>query len=233
MTLLIDNRTNFELTDEIKETLEKVCLKSLQYEEFNEDCEISLSIVTNDEIHDINKQFRNIDSPTDVLSFPQLTFEEGEEADVNENGEIVLGDIIISIDRAKEQAEEYGHSLKRELAFLSVHSMLHLMGYDHMVPEEEEDMFRRQKEILIEAGSHEQLLILLRCLGQRIEFSFKFSTGNKIVSGALGRRSTQDRGLDLQKSQVRHLLTQITDHLGTKYNVVLYFCISKVKITIF
>ena len=152
MTLLIDNRTNFELTDEIKETLEKVCLKSLQYEEFNEDCEISLSIVTTEEIHDINKQFRNIDSPTDVLSFPQLTFEEGEEADVNENGEIVLGDIIISIDRAKEQAEEYGHSLKRELAFLSVHSMLHLMGYDHMVPEEEEDMFRRQKEILIEAG---------------------------------------------------------------------------------
>ena len=152
MTLLIDNRTDFELTDEIKETLEKVCLKSLQYEEFNEDCEISLSIVTNDEIHDINKQFRNIDSPTDVLSFPQLTFEEGEEADVNENGEIVLGDIIISIDRAKEQAEEYGHSLKRELAFLSVHSMLHLMGYDHMVPDEEEDMFRRQKEILIEAG---------------------------------------------------------------------------------
>ena len=152
MTLLIDNRTDFELTDEIKETLEKVCLKSLQYEEFNEDCEVSLSIVTNDEIHDINKQFRNIDSPTDVLSFPQLTFEEGEEADVNENGEIVLGDIIISIDRAKEQAEEYGHSLKRELAFLSVHSMLHLMGYDHMVPEEEEDMFRRQKEILIEAG---------------------------------------------------------------------------------
>ena len=152
MTLLIDNRTNFELTDEIKETLEKVCLKSLQYEEFNEDCEISLSIVTNEEIHDINKQFRNIDSPTDVLSFPQLTFEEGEEADVNENGEIVLGDIIISIDRAKEQAEEYGHSLKRELACLSVHSMLHLMGYDHMVPEEEEDMFRRQKEILVEAG---------------------------------------------------------------------------------
>lgn len=152
MTLLIDNRTDFELTDEIKEMLERVCLKSLQYEEFNEDCEVSLSIVTNDEIHDINKQFRNIDSPTDVLSFPQLTFEEGEEADVNENGEIVLGDIIISIDRAKEQAEEYGHSLKRELAFLSVHSMLHLMGYDHMVPEEEEDMFRRQKEILIEAG---------------------------------------------------------------------------------
>ena len=88
-------------------------------------------------------------------------------------------------------------------------------------------------EIFIKTGSHEQLLILLRCLGQRIEFSFKFSTGNNIVSGTLGRRSTQDRGLDLQKSHVRHLLAQITDHLGTKYNVVLYFCISKIKITIF
>ena len=91
----------------------------------------------------------------------------------------------------------------------------------------------RDLKILIEAGSHEQLLILLRCLRQRIEFSFKFSAGNNIVSGTLGRRSTQDRGLDLQKSHVRHLLAQITDHLGTKYNVVLYFCISKVKITIF
>ena len=152
MTLLIDNRTDFELTDEIREMLERVCLKSLQYEEFNEDCEVSLSIVTNDEIHDINKQFRNIDSPTDVLSFPQLTFEEGEEADVNENGEIVLGDIIISIDRAKEQAEEYGHSLKRELAFLSVHSMLHLMGYDHMVDEERKVMEAKQEEILKNCG---------------------------------------------------------------------------------
>ncbi|MDD5945549.1 MAG: rRNA maturation RNase YbeY [Clostridia bacterium] len=152
MTLLTDNRTDFELTEEMQKVLEKVCLESLEYEEFDTDCEISLSIVTNDEIHEINRQFRGIDSPTDVLSFPQLTFEEGEEADVNENGEIVLGDIIISIDRAKEQAEEYGHSLKRELAFLAVHSMLHLMGYDHMEKDEEEDMFRRQKEILIKAG---------------------------------------------------------------------------------
>ncbi|MEA4971705.1 MAG: rRNA maturation RNase YbeY [Candidatus Metalachnospira sp.] len=152
MTLLIDNRTDFELTDELSALLEKVCLESLEYEEFEEDCEISLSLVTDQEIHEINKQFRNIDSPTDVLSFPQLTFEEGETADVNENGEIVLGDIIISVDKAKEQAGEYAHSLERELSFLAVHSMLHLMGYDHMVPEEEEDMFRRQKEILIKAG---------------------------------------------------------------------------------
>jgi len=152
MTLLVDNRTDFELTDKIKALLEKVCRESLVYEEFEQDCEISLSLVTNDEIQEINKQFRNIDSPTDVLSFPQLTFEDGETADVNENEEIVLGDIIISVEKAKEQANEFGHSLERELAFLAVHSMLHLMGYDHMVQEEEEDMFRRQKEILLNAG---------------------------------------------------------------------------------
>ncbi|HIW25351.1 MAG TPA: rRNA maturation RNase YbeY [Firmicutes bacterium] len=152
MTLLTDNRTDFEISGEIMEAVEKACLETLKYEEFDEDCEISLSFVTNEEIHQINRQFRNVDAPTDVLSFPQLTFEEGEEADVNENGEIVLGDIIISVERAKEQAEEYGHGLKREIAFLTVHSMLHLLGYDHMEKDEEEDMFRRQKEILEIAG---------------------------------------------------------------------------------
>lgn len=152
MTLLTDNRTDFEISGEIMEAVEKACLETLKYEEFDEDCEISLSFVTNEEIHQINRQFRNVDATTDVLSFPQLTFEEGEEADVNENGEIVLGDIIISVERAKEQAEEYGHGLKREIAFLTVHSMLHLLGYDHMEKDEEEDMFRRQKEILEIAG---------------------------------------------------------------------------------
>lgn len=152
MTLLTDNRTDFEISGEIMEAVEKACLETLKYEEFDEDCEISLSFVTNEEIHQINRQFRNVDAPTDVLSFPQLTFEEGEEADVNENGEIVLGDIIISVERAKEQAEEYGHGLKREIAFLTVHSMLHLLGYDHMEKDEEEDMFHRQKEILEIAG---------------------------------------------------------------------------------
>ena len=152
MTLLTDNRTDFEISGEIMEAVGKACLETLKYEEFDEDCEISLSFVANEEIHQINRQFRNVDAPTDVLSFPQLTFEEGEKADVNENGEIVLGDIIISVERAKEQAEEYGHGLKREIAFLTVHSMLHLLGYDHMEKDEEEDMFRRQKEILEIAG---------------------------------------------------------------------------------
>ena len=113
MNLLIDNRTEEMLTPELEEAIRKAAAESLKYEEFDENCEISVSIVDNEEIRQINKQFRNIDRATDVLSFPMLTFAEGEEAEVNENDEIILGDIIISLERAREQAEEYGHSLKR------------------------------------------------------------------------------------------------------------------------
>lgn len=151
MTVLIDIRTE-GFPEELEAVMEKIALDSLKYEGFQEECEISISIVDNEEIHQINKQFRGIDRPTDVLSFPQLTFEEGEIMDRNENGEVVLGDIIISLERAREQAEEYGHSLKREIAFLTAHSMLHLLGYDHMEPEEEKEMFAKQKEILELAG---------------------------------------------------------------------------------
>jgi len=151
MTVLIDNRTDFDIT-EYEKLFNDVIAESLRYEEFDSECEVSLSIVDNDEIKDINKQFRNIDAPTDVLSFPLLTFEEDEVCDVNENDEIMLGDIIISIDRAKEQAEEFGHGLVRELAFLTAHSMLHLLGYDHMVEEEEKIMFAKQEEILNNLG---------------------------------------------------------------------------------
>jgi len=160
MTVLIDNRTEENVTEELVYIIEKIVADSLAYEEFEEACEISVSIVTDEEIKEINEQFRNIDSPTDVLSFPQLTFDEGEMADVNEKEEIILGDIIISLERAEAQALEYGHSLKREIAFLTAHSMLHLMGYDHMEPieydhlepNEEEEMFAKQKEILEKAG---------------------------------------------------------------------------------
>ena len=115
MTVLIDIRTE-GFPEEMEAVMEKITLDSLKYEGFHEECEISISIVDNEEIHQINKQFRGIDRPTDVLSFPQLTFEEGEIMDRNEKGEVVLGDIIISLERAREQAEEYGHSLKREIA---------------------------------------------------------------------------------------------------------------------
>ena len=152
MTVLIDNRTDFEITPETEKLFNDVITESLRYEECDPKCEISRAIVNNDEIQEINKQYRNIDAPTDVLSFPLLTFEEGEQADVNENDEIMLGDIIISIEKAISQAEEYGHGLKRELAFLTAHSMLHLMGYDHMEDDEREEMFEKQEAILNNLG---------------------------------------------------------------------------------
>lgn len=152
MTIWIDNRTEEPFSMELEAAVKQAAAEALRYENFAEECEISVSIVDNEEIRQINRQFRNIDKATDVLSFPMLTFQEGEQAERNEDGEILLGDIIISLERAREQAAEYGHSLKREIAFLTAHSMLHLLGYDHMTPEEEEEMFRRQKEILLLAG---------------------------------------------------------------------------------
>ena len=152
MTIDIDNRTNFVWGEKWEEIIKKAVWTSLEVENFLTECEISVSIVTNEEIQAINREFRNIDKATDVLSFPQLTFEEGEIADVNEKNEIVLGDIIISIDKAQQQAEEYEHSLEREVAFLTIHSMLHLMGYDHMEPEEEKEMIQKQKLILQKTG---------------------------------------------------------------------------------
>lgn len=148
MTLLVDNRSDWDLTVEFEDMLNRVALKCLEYEGFSTDCEISLSIVSGEEIREINCHYRSMDKETDVLSFPLLTFEEGEKPALNENGEIMLGDIIISIGQATEQAMEYGHSIEREMAFLTAHSMLHLLGYDHMEQEEEQVMFAKQKEIL-------------------------------------------------------------------------------------
>lgn len=152
VTIWIDNRAGEIFPPELENAVKKAAAEALRCESFDEACEISVSIVDNDEIRQINKQFREIDRATDVLSFPMLTFAKGEEPDRNENGEILLGDIIISLERAKEQAAEYGHSLQREIAFLTAHSMLHLLGYDHIEPEEEAEMFRRQREILLLAG---------------------------------------------------------------------------------
>ena len=108
--------------------------------------------ITDDEgIHEINRDYRGVDRPTDVLSFPMF---EDEGLDEDEAlGELILGDIVLSLERAKEQAEEYGHSFERECAFLCVHSVLHLLGYDHEISEEEEiEMFARQEAILQELG---------------------------------------------------------------------------------
>ena len=109
--------------------------------------QITVTLVDDEEIHEINRSYRNVDRPTDVISFPS---EEGECIAAIPDG--FLGDIIISVPRAQAQAEEYGHSFKREISFLAVHGTLHLLGYDHMTEPEAKEMFGLQEEILNEMG---------------------------------------------------------------------------------
>ena len=135
----------------IEEIIEKVLEKCYDVEKINSKCLYVNIILTNPEnIQKMNKQYRNIDKPTDVLSFPM--FEKAELIDFKTNVQEVLGDIVISISKVEEQAKEYGHSEKRELAFLTVHGFLHLLGYDHMKPEDEKVMFAHQEEILNNFG---------------------------------------------------------------------------------
>ena len=135
----------------LKMLIRRSVIAALEYEGYENDCEISITLTDNKGIHAINKQFRNIDAPTDVLSFPLVEYEESEEPPVDE--ENMLGDIIISLERAEEQANEFGHSFEREVSFLTVHSMLHLLGYDHVNSEEEDkEMRRRQSEIMKNLG---------------------------------------------------------------------------------
>lgn len=109
---------------------------------------LSVTFVDNAFIHKMNREYRNVDRPTDVISFAFLDNEENKDEMLKHSGPVCLGDIYISVDKAKEQAEEYGHPLKRELSFLFVHGLLHLLGYDHMNKEDEEVMFKLQDEIL-------------------------------------------------------------------------------------
>ncbi len=114
--------------------------------------EVSVTFVTNEMIRDINREYRGKDQPTDVISFAMEELGEGETAIIGSQEPRMLGDIIISLDRTKEQAADYGHSFERELGFLAVHGFLHLLGYDHMTEEDEKKMFSRQEEILISLG---------------------------------------------------------------------------------
>ena len=114
-----------------------------------ERCEISVTFVDLDEIHELNKQYRGVDKPTDVLSFPQ--FDDLEE-EIPEVCEICLGDVVICEQKAREQAEEFGHSFERELVYLFTHSVLHLLGYDHMEEDEKKAMRAREEEIMKQIG---------------------------------------------------------------------------------
>ena len=134
-----------QVEEEIKEleTVEKVLHSAIEKEKLD-NVSFNLIIVDNEYIHELNKTYRGIDRATDVITFAL----EDEDTLVLPSDERILGDIYISIDKAKEQAEEFTHSLLRELSFLAVHGFYHLLGYDHMTPEEEKVMFKKQEEVL-------------------------------------------------------------------------------------
>ncbi len=142
------NYSNLGLySQEIETLLNKVLQKGAEIQKIGQDAEISLLICDNETIHRLNKQYRGVDAPTDVLSF---ALNEGED-DVQEE-ETALGDIVISMDRAGEQAEEYGHSKEREVAYLAVHGFLHVLGYDHQDEKQKEEMRAAEEEILAACG---------------------------------------------------------------------------------
>ena len=159
MTIEITWETENDLDFDAEEVIRKVVLGALDFEDCPYEAEVSVLLTDNDGIHEINRENRGIDAPTDVLSFPMAEYpapgdfsclEEDESYDCfhPESGELMLGDIVISLDKVKEQAEAYGHSRLRELAFLTAHSMLHLMGYDHMEEEEREVMEEHQRGLM-------------------------------------------------------------------------------------
>lgn len=149
-TVLIKNdQKKIKMTPDLRRLVKRAVLAVLDFEDFGRRAEVSVTFTDNEGIHALNREYRNVDRPTDVLSFP---LSDGEDYDTDGDA-VLLGDIVISLERAQTQAEEYGHSFEREVAFLTVHSMLHLFGYDHETsPEDERDMFARQDEILISAG---------------------------------------------------------------------------------
>lgn len=152
MIYFMNDQEKQDVTYSLKLRLRRAIEATLRYEGFENACSVSVTFTDNEGIRAINASHRGIDSPTDVLSFPLVDFEGGEEPPADEP-ELMLGDIVLSLERAAEQAEEFGHSFERETAFLCVHSMLHLLGYDHVNSEEEDlEMRRRQREILESMG---------------------------------------------------------------------------------
>lgn len=162
MTINIEYEAEKRLDIPYEDIIKRVVEDSLDYENCPYEAEVNVLITGNEDIRQINQEYRNIDSPTDVLSFPMVDYERpsdferleetGDDCFHPESGELLLGDIVISVDKIEEQAEKYGHSQTRELAFLVAHSMLHLCGYDHMEDEERLIMEKKQEEILSLGG---------------------------------------------------------------------------------
>lgn len=162
MTSYVENETSISFSFDIKELLDSVMEQVLAMENCPYEAQVNLLVTDEEGIRQFNRQYRQIDAPTDVLSFPMVTFEKAgdfEAAEKNqadnfdpESGELLLGDIIISATRVLEQAEKYAHSVKREFAFLTAHSMLHLCGYDHVEEEQAKLMEAKQEQALTVLG---------------------------------------------------------------------------------
>lgn len=158
MTITIERESEIPLPFNEQEVAEAVISETLDYEECPYEVQVNIILTSNEEIQQINLEQRGIDAPTDVLSFPMIEYAypsdftvletDGFESFDPDTGELILGDIVISVDKVIEQAEKYNHGVKREYAFLIAHSMLHLFGYDHMDEVEREHMEFKQDEIL-------------------------------------------------------------------------------------
>ena len=138
------------VTYRLKMLVRRAIEATLDCEQYQNDCEVSVTFTDNEGIHELNQRFRGVDRPTDVLSFPLLDFDgTAEEPPVDELAGI-LGDIVLSLEMAEKQGEEFGHGTVREVAFLTVHSMLHLLGYDHETGEEDEMEMRERQRVIME-----------------------------------------------------------------------------------
>ncbi|MGN8885724.1 rRNA maturation RNase YbeY [uncultured Blautia sp.] len=161
MTIQIEYETERQLNIDYEKLASRVAAHILETEHCPYDVSVNLVITDNEEIKKVNQEFRSIGAPTDVLSFPMIPFETPADYSIVEDQdeyfdldteELVLGDVMISVDKVFAQAEEYGHSVEREFSFLFAHSMLHLLGYDHMEPEEAAVMERKQAQALEDLG---------------------------------------------------------------------------------
>ncbi len=162
MTFLVENETEESFSFSPEDTMKLVCEAVLEEESCPYEVQVNLVLTDNEGIRELNREYRGIDRETDVLSFPNVDFDREGVFDMDENleadyfdpdtGELVLGDIMISVEKMREQAADYGHSLRREFAFLVAHSMLHLCGYDHMEEAQRNVMERKQDKILTGLG---------------------------------------------------------------------------------
>lgn len=162
MNISIENESSLNYPEEFNQIISRIVNASVDFLKCPYECQVAVTLVNDEQIHEINLENRNIDRATDVLSFPMMDFDQPNDLSLveanpqdyfdPESGELLMGDIVISLEHVSAQAKEYNHSERREIAFLTAHSCLHLFGYDHMTDEERLEMEKLQEEILQKEG---------------------------------------------------------------------------------